>query len=957
MGKNTIRYLSGTGVVQAAAIDSTFFTSWSMIDGDGSRFLLGDQNGILYVLVLLKNANNVVVNVAIDLLGSTSISQCLSYLDEGVAFVGSVYGDSQLIKLKKESDADGSHIDILDTYTNIGPILDMCVVESDKQGLSQIVTCSGAFKDGSLRVVRSGIGIQEQASVEIEGIKGIWSLRSMDDDLQFDKYLVQSFIGETRVLAMQDEELSEFEIPGFAPGQTLHCANIGGGYILQVTAASARLINSSSLMSVAEFFPSNTITVAVSTDDQLIVSLAGGEIVYFDIDMNSPTPVFNQIASTTMNYEIACLSMRPLIGDISVESRGDGESMELDNNAVAEQSASTSRSNLLAVGTWTENAVMLIALPTLQVIAVVKLDVDIQARDLMLVTLERVDYLLIGLGDGTLITYIVQYDAGLPTLQGRRKVTLGTHPISLNCFVNHGALCVFASCDRSSVIYSRNSKLLFSVVNIPDCTDVTPFHSKLFPDCLATSSEVGFMIGSVETEIQKVHIQSHYIGQAPRRICYSNDSDVYAVCAQRTELTDNGEQIMNRVLFFDGGSMEQLPQCFELDPMEEGLSLLCTSFDGSQRQVIIVGTAYSIPDEYDPLKGRILVFEIDSERRPTLMAEREVKGAVYSLAQLPGRLVAGINAKVEVFKWVQREDGTNSYDIHFETAHLGHIIVLHVKTHGNYVLVGDLLRSVTLLHFDPATEKLTEISRDFNTNFVRSIFMVSEDEFMFVEDKGNLVIMKKPGNAATEEEKGRLMVESDFHLGDFVNTIQRGSLNSQPQEQDSIAACSGSYSNADKENNSVDGLSTLPTNSGRDVSHLFGTVTGMIGTVMVIPEESYNFFSALEKAMKTVVSDYGGFSHDVWREFSNGQRSGKKRTTVDGDLVERFLELDKAKMEDVVMRLNDDIRGRSSNVGNVDSQNNIFMSANEKVNPTSAPKEVFTVEEVIMKVEDMSRKS
>ena len=103
MGKNTIRYLSGTGVVQAAAIDSTFFTSWSMIDGDGSRFLLGDQNGILYVLVLLKNANNVVVNVAIDLLGSTSISQCLSYLDEGVAFVGSVYGDSQLIKLKKES--------------------------------------------------------------------------------------------------------------------------------------------------------------------------------------------------------------------------------------------------------------------------------------------------------------------------------------------------------------------------------------------------------------------------------------------------------------------------------------------------------------------------------------------------------------------------------------------------------------------------------------------------------------------------------------------------------------------------------------------------------------------------------------------------------------------------------------------------------------------------------------
>ena len=133
VGKNNITYLSGTGVFQAVAIDSTFFTSWCMIDNDGSRFLLGDQNGGLYVLVLLKNSSNIVLNIAIDLLGTTSISQCLCYLNEGLAFVGCVYGDSQLIKLKTEADNNGNHIEFLDTYTNIGPIIDMCVVESDKQ--------------------------------------------------------------------------------------------------------------------------------------------------------------------------------------------------------------------------------------------------------------------------------------------------------------------------------------------------------------------------------------------------------------------------------------------------------------------------------------------------------------------------------------------------------------------------------------------------------------------------------------------------------------------------------------------------------------------------------------------------------------------------------------------------------------------------------------------------------
>jgi DNA damage-binding protein 1 len=31
--------------------------------------------------------------------------------------------------------------------------------------------------DGSLRVVRNGIGVVEQALVELPGIKGLWSLR------------------------------------------------------------------------------------------------------------------------------------------------------------------------------------------------------------------------------------------------------------------------------------------------------------------------------------------------------------------------------------------------------------------------------------------------------------------------------------------------------------------------------------------------------------------------------------------------------------------------------------------------------------------------------------------------------------------------------------------------------------------------------------------------------------
>ena len=47
------------------------------------------------------------------------------------------------------------------------------------------------------------------------GIKGIWSLKASSMDA-FDTYLVLTFVGETRVLAITpDDELDEAELSGF----------------------------------------------------------------------------------------------------------------------------------------------------------------------------------------------------------------------------------------------------------------------------------------------------------------------------------------------------------------------------------------------------------------------------------------------------------------------------------------------------------------------------------------------------------------------------------------------------------------------------------------------------------------------------------------------------------------------------------------------------------------------
>jgi DNA damage-binding protein 1 len=219
--------------------------AYCQIDDDGSRFLLGDYLGGLHLLVLAC-VDGSVVGLKLQSLGTTSAANALVYLDNGVAFVGSRSGDHQLIRLHAEpiniggegsasaagapagaatgpaggaggedggggagaGSAGGSgieegggspcYVEVLDSFTSLAPILDFAVQDMDRAGQGQLVMCCGTLRDGSLRVVRNGIGLNELNCVELAGIRGVWALRPGWRDA-FDRLLVMAFVGETRV--------------------------------------------------------------------------------------------------------------------------------------------------------------------------------------------------------------------------------------------------------------------------------------------------------------------------------------------------------------------------------------------------------------------------------------------------------------------------------------------------------------------------------------------------------------------------------------------------------------------------------------------------------------------------------------------------------------------------------------------------------------------------------------
>ncbi|XVE48502.1 hypothetical protein DITRI_Ditri01bG0006900 [Diplodiscus trichospermus] len=835
IGEETIVYCSANAF-KAIPIRPSITKAYGRVDADGSRYLLGDHAGLLHLLVITHEKEKV-TGLKIELLGETSIASTISYLDNAFVYIGSSYGDSQLIKLNLQPDAKGSYVEVLERYVNLGPIVDFCVVDLERQGQGQVVTCSGAYKDGSLRIVRNGIGINEQASVELQGIKGMWSLRSSTDD-PFDTFLVVSFISETRILAMNlEDELEETEIEGFnSQVQTLFCHDAVYNQIVQVTSSSVRLVSSISRELRNEWnAPSGySVNVATANATQVLVATGGGHLVYLEIGDGTLT----EVKHVQLEYEISCLDVNPI-----------GEN--------------SNYSQLAAVGMWTDISVSIFSLPDLNLITKEQLGGEIIPRSVLLCSFEGISYLLCALGDGHLLNFQLNMSSG--ELTDRKKVSLGTQPITLRTFSSKNATHVFASSDRPTVIYSSNKKLLYSNVNLKEVSHMCPFNSAAFPDSLAIAKEGELTIGTID-DIQKLHIRSIPLGEHARRICHQEQSRTFAICSLKNQSSAD-ESEMHFIRLLDDQTFEFI-STYPLDTFEYGCSILSCSFSDDANVYYCVGTAYVLPEENEPTKGRILVFVVE-DGKLQLIAEKETKGAVYSLNAFNGKLLAAINQKIQLYKWMLREDGTR--ELQSECGHHGHILALYVQTRGDFIVVGDLMKSISLLIYKHEEGAIEERARDYNANWMSAVEILDDDIYLGAENNFNLFTVRKNSEGATDEERGRLEVVGEYHLGEFVNRFRHGSLVMRLPDSD---------------------VGQIPT-------VIFGTVNGVIGVIASLPHEQYIFLEKLQSNLRKVIKGVGGLSHEQWRSFNNEKKTVEAKSFLDGDLIESFLDLSRGKMEEI----------------------------------------------------------
>ncbi|KAL6991596.1 DNA damage-binding protein 1a [Sarracenia purpurea var. burkii] len=189
----------------------------------------------------------------------------------------------------------------------------------------------------------------------------------------------------------------------------------------------------------------------LSTLVLVLLATGGGHLVYLEIGDG----ILTEVKHAQLEYEVSCLDINPI-----------GENPNY--------------SQLAAVGMWTDISVRIFSIPDLNLVTKENLGGEIIPRSVLLCSFEVIPYLLCALGDGHLLNFLLNMSTG--ELTDRKKVSLGTQPITLRTFSSKNTTHVFAASDRPTVIYSSNKKLLYSNVNLKEVSHMCPFNSAAFPD-------------------------------------------------------------------------------------------------------------------------------------------------------------------------------------------------------------------------------------------------------------------------------------------------------------------------------------------------------------------------------------------------------------------------------------------------------------------------------------------
>ncbi|KAH9924683.1 CPSF A subunit region-domain-containing protein [Epithele typhae] len=880
-------------------------TAWCDPARNSRRFILGDAYGRLSMLAFDDKR----MYITLLPLGETSPATCMTYLSSQVLYVGSHFGDSQIVRIHPspiansnsptlpipagistlppsalapsekgkgravDDDSDtrfkgrvvgmkGTFIEVLQTHSNIAPICDALLEDIDGSGQPQVVTCSGDRNTGSLRVIRTEADFREHARIDgLQGITDVWPVRPTFLDFTH-THLAVSVLQGTLIFAFS-----------------------GKDSITHLDPASLGFVTDAPTYALGNIPRRKTTTSGKSAyvDSPLVVQITpkGVQLVECDPTLatfdhyGSWTPrdaggdfVGRQVIAGAMSpsqYVVGLSGCRLVLLNLDQDDSLKIYTQRDFLNEICAISCnpfdpSKNFTTSVAVSFWGSNCIEVLnpaaSLATTHSVSLSSLPCSVLLHNFGTGTSSSGPdfrpHLLAGLADGTVATYEIRGTK----LAEPKTSSLGNAPASLSVCAVEDQLVVFASGARASVLHWNGHRLRPSPVAIkvkPGQGNDTEYHC--IPSCLAIATSSSLLVGNLRG-MSKMQISTIPLG-----------SDLFGVACTKTAIERVGDipEVTSSFKLIDAHSFQQLDS-FACKPDEVAFSVCILSVPGPvPRTAFCVGTVVFRPEETEPSHGRIVVLGVSSHspRSLEVLASHEVYGAVYTIEPISDALFAAGSGPlyVTIFRIEESAAGETMTHSVTKVAEWNHnYAVTQIAFDGTYLLVCDAISSVSVVQWNEEREKIECVARDYSPLWPMSI-ATSEDGVIGSNSDCNLFsfVLQSHGQRKILERNGI------YFIDDVVNKIIPGRLTSVDATGDQTVR----------------------------PSHVFFTASGRIGAIMEVGDAEALHMTALQRNMAKTLLGPGEVDHTKWRSPANehGHSDAEKQSLgfLDGDFLETFL--------------------------------------------------------------------
>lgn len=902
VGETRLTYVDDTthATVETPLKEASIFVAWAAYSE--RHYFLADDYGRMYLLTIHTEGVEV-ATMEMAYIGKTSRASCLVYMNDTL-FVGSHYGDSQLWKTNLNPNiGDGEPLlQLTQVLHNIAPILDFAIMDMGNRegdgllgnayssGQARLVTGSGVHKDGSLRSVRSGVGLEDVAVLgDLQDVRGVFSLKSHGSDKV--DILAVSFLMETRVFRFDATgEVEELEaLEGLSlEHQTLLAVDLAGGRRLQVTTASAILTDKENTMVITTWNPPGEIITAASTNSKwVLLAVDGKSLVSLDVEKDLAV-------SSTKDFEdkdqVACVHASPHLLEVGV------------------------------VGFFTSGNISLVDLATLEPRRSESLrktdDNSSIPRDIALIqTLpENIGgpTLFVSTEDGNIVTFSVSSEL---SLTGRKSVVVGKQQARFHLLPRpSGLVNIFATTENPSLIYGSEGRIVYSAVTAEDATYICDFDAEAFPDSVVVATDSTVKISKIDTE-RRTHVRPLEMGETVRRIAYSPKEQVFGLGCIKREIS-HGEEIItssfklvDEVIFGKVGEPFLLEQSSSTELVECVTRATLPDSYGNPAERFLVGTCFiaeeDVASRNDESKGRLLVLGVDSDRNPYLLASHKFKGSCRRVAVMNDDIiVVSLTKSLVLGRYV--EESSTSGVFNRLASYRPATCPVDMMVEGNIIAVGDLMKSLSLVEYTPSQDgqpaTLMEVARDYQSAWTTAICHVEEHSWLVADAQSNLFVLRRNPNGPTLEDQKRMEVTSEFNLGEMVNCARKVAVETSPNAMIIPKAFIGTVSLDTGIHKKGDALTRFQVEGS---IYLFGTVA----------PHAQDLLLRFQSKLAEVVQTAGELKFDKYRSFMNAEREGDGPFRfLDGELLERFLDMDEETQKIICQGLGPSVEDMRNNI-------------------------------------------